>query len=107
MAKNPSPKVTTKKHLARIEKERQQTRYLVLGVTAIFVLVFALIAYGILDQKVFQYQRVVAQVGNEKNHGARVSDRNPLCALPPCPSARADHKQSIPCSILRTTNSAN
>lgn len=66
MAKNPSPRVTTKKHLARIEKERQQTRYLVLGVTAIFVLVFALIAYGILDQKVFQYQRVVAQVGNEK-----------------------------------------
>ncbi|GAP07034.1 parvulin-like peptidyl-prolyl isomerase [Anaerolinea thermolimosa] len=66
MAKNPSPSVTTKKHLARIEKERQQTRYLVAGVTAIFVLVFALIAYGILDQKVFQYQRVVAQVGNEK-----------------------------------------
>ncbi len=66
MAKKPAPKVTTKKHLARLDKERMQRRYLLLGVAAVVLIVIAVIVYGILDQTYFQANRVVAQVGDQK-----------------------------------------
>ncbi len=66
MAKTPTPKTATKKHLARLEKERNQTRLLLGGVIAVFVLIVGVIIYGILDQKYFQANRVVAQVGDTK-----------------------------------------
>ena len=66
MAKEPTPKITTKKHLARQEKERNQTRILLGGLAAVFLLVIGVIVYGILDEQYFQANRVVAQVGDTK-----------------------------------------
>ena len=66
MAKAPTPQITTKKHLARQEKERNQTRLLLGGLAAVFLLIIGVIVYGILDEQYFQANRVVAQVGDTK-----------------------------------------
>jgi peptidyl-prolyl cis-trans isomerase D len=65
MAKQPTQKVVSKKHLARLEKERIQQRYLLIGAGVVLVLVVGLILYGILDQLVFNTIQPVAKVGNE------------------------------------------
>jgi peptidyl-prolyl cis-trans isomerase D len=59
-------KIVTKKHLARLEREQIQRRYLITGVTIALVLVVGVIIYGILDQMIFQYQKTVATVGTDK-----------------------------------------
>ena len=64
MAKQPTPKVITKKHLARMEKERIQQRYLLVGVAAILILVLLLLLFGWFDQAVLQKSRPVARVGS-------------------------------------------
>lgn len=64
MAKQPSQKVVTKKHVARLERERRQQRYLIIGAIAIVVAVVGFILYGVLDQTVFTKLRPVAKVGN-------------------------------------------
>ena len=64
MAKQPNQKVITKKHLARLEKERRQRRYLIIGSVAVIVVVVGLIAYGILSQTVLKNIAPVAKVGN-------------------------------------------
>jgi parvulin-like peptidyl-prolyl isomerase len=65
MAKQPNEKVLTKKHMARLERERLQQRYLVIGAIVVIVLVLAIIIYGILDQTILKSMRPVAKVGNE------------------------------------------
>lgn len=65
MAKTPNPKIVSKKHLARLEKERIQQRYLLIGSIVVGVLVVALILYGILDQTVIKANRPVARVGSD------------------------------------------
>ena len=65
MAKEPNQKVITKKHLARLEKERLQQRYLMIGSIVVIVLVVAIVVYGILDQTVIKAQRPVAKVGSQ------------------------------------------
>ena len=66
MAKEPISRIATKKHLARLERERRQTRFLLIGVVVITVLVLGVVIYGILDQSVLRSYRTVAQVGNQK-----------------------------------------
>lgn len=61
-----SKKIITKKHLARLERERIQRRYLITGVSIALVLVVGLIIFGILDQLFFQDMRTVATIGNDK-----------------------------------------
>jgi peptidyl-prolyl cis-trans isomerase D len=65
MAKQPTPKLTTKKHMARLERERRQTRTIVYSLVAILVIVVGVIIYGVLDQTYFKYHRTVAKVGNQ------------------------------------------
>jgi parvulin-like peptidyl-prolyl isomerase len=67
MAKQSSPpKVITKKHLARVERERRQTR-LILGIAiAGILIVVGLISYGYLKENVFQLNEPVAEVNGEK-----------------------------------------
>lgn len=61
----PSPKtITNKKHIARLERERMQQRYLVTGAIVVVGLVLALILYGVLNEYVFKQMRPVAQVGS-------------------------------------------
>lgn len=61
-----SKKIITKKHLARLERERIQRRYLITGVSIALVLVVGLIVFGILDQLFFQDMKTVATIGSDK-----------------------------------------
>ena len=68
MAKQSSttPKVVTKKHLARQERERRQTRLiLVIGTIGILAAV-GLVVYGYLKLNVLQLRETVAEVSGEK-----------------------------------------
>ena len=65
MAKTKAAKVISKKHLARMERERRQTLLITYIAIAIVVIVVALIGYGILDQSVLQATKPVARVGED------------------------------------------
>ena len=65
MAKQQTPRVVSKKHLARLERENLQKRYLLIGTIVVVVLVFGVIIYGILDQTVLAGLKPVAKVGNQ------------------------------------------
>lgn len=65
MAKQPNQKALTRKHLARLEREQLQQRYLMIGTIVVLIAVAGLILYGILDQTVLKRIRPVAKVGNE------------------------------------------
>lgn len=63
MAKNPKkPVQPTKKHIARLERERIQKRYLIIGSIIVVVLVVGLILYAFIDQMYLQSRRSVAIV---------------------------------------------
>lgn len=57
-----TPKPITKKHEARLEKERRQKRILTISLIAIVLLVVGLIGYGILDSTVLKQNKAVAKV---------------------------------------------
>ncbi|MCC6501126.1 MAG: peptidylprolyl isomerase [Anaerolineales bacterium] len=62
---NPSPKPATKKHIARLERERRQAnllRWIVFGAIA---LVAGVIGYGYLDLNYLQLRKPVAEVNGE------------------------------------------
>lgn len=65
MAKTPNPSVVTRKHLARLERERIQRRYILTAAIAVFAVVVGLILFGVLDQNILQRNRPVARVGSE------------------------------------------
>lgn len=66
MAKIETPKIITKKHQARLDREKTQRRYILLGTAIIAVLVLLTIGYGILDAAYLQQIRAVAKVDGEK-----------------------------------------
>ncbi len=66
MAKEVNPKIVSKKHLARVEKERIQNRYIMIVSIVVLVLVLGVVGYGILDQTVLQANKPVATVGSDK-----------------------------------------
>ena len=53
-----------KKHVARLERERQQSRLILYVFIGILASVLLLLGYGYLDIKYFQLQRPVAKVGD-------------------------------------------
>lgn len=65
MAKSRGPVTPTKKHLARVERERIQQRYLLIGTILVTVAVVGVLLYGVLRQQVFLPNQSVAQVGDE------------------------------------------
>lgn len=65
MAKTKAAKVISKKHLARMERERRQTMLVTYTAIAIVVAVVGMIGYGILDQTVLQAAKPVARVGED------------------------------------------
>lgn len=65
MAKTPTPKHVTKKHLARMEREQIQRRYLLIGTIAALAVIVAVIIYGIVDQTLIKPNRPVAKVDGE------------------------------------------
>src|SRR5688572_26482336 len=60
-----TPKVVTKKHIARLERERRQTRLIVAIAIAGIVIVLGLVAYGYLQVNVLQLREPVAEVNGE------------------------------------------
>jgi peptidyl-prolyl cis-trans isomerase D len=62
----PKPKVQSKKHIARLERERRQTKliqYIAIGVVAVVILI---IGYGYLDLNVLQKLKPVADVNGDE-----------------------------------------
>ena len=66
MTKEPKQQFLTKKHLARLERERRQIRLILIGAILVFTAVVMLIGYGVLNEKVLKPQRPVANVGADK-----------------------------------------
>lgn len=64
MVKEKNPKIITKKHIAKLEREKNQTRILVISAVSIFVLIALILVYGFLDARYFQENRAVAKVGD-------------------------------------------
>ena len=63
MAKKISPKqTTTKKHVARRQREARQTRILLIIVIVIGVIILGLLGYGIVDQLIIKPRIPVAEV---------------------------------------------
>ncbi|MBU2610144.1 MAG: peptidylprolyl isomerase [Chloroflexi bacterium] len=65
MAKNKTAKIVTKKHLARLERERRQARLITYSALAIVVVVISLIIYGILSITVLQARQPIVKVGKD------------------------------------------
>lgn len=67
MAKQSSaPKTTTKKHIARLERERQQVRLIQTISIAAIAIVVLLVGYGIFDTTYLRLHKPVAEVNGEK-----------------------------------------
>ena len=61
-----TPKIVTKKHIARLERERQQVRLIqTISITAIAIVVL-LVGYGIFDTTYLKLRKPVAEVNGEK-----------------------------------------
>ena len=65
MTNNLPSKIHTKKHLARLERERIQNRWIVTVAITVIAIVVLVLGYGILDQSVLRGMRPVAKVGGE------------------------------------------
>ena len=65
MAKDKPTKIASKKHLARLERERRQTQLITSISIAIVVIIVALIGYGILNETVLKSRRAVITVNGE------------------------------------------
>lgn len=61
--KKPIKKVTTKKHLAREQREAKQTRLILTISIAVGVIILGLLIYGIVDQTIVRPRTPIAQVG--------------------------------------------
>ncbi len=57
-----TPKPTTKKHEARVQKEQRQRKFLTIGIIAVVLIVVALVVYGVLDSTVLKQGKAVAKV---------------------------------------------
>ncbi|PWH16035.1 MAG: hypothetical protein DDG59_10285 [Anaerolineae bacterium] len=66
MARNPKLYLQSKKHQARLERERRTNRMIIIGSIVAIALVILIVGYGILDQMVLRNLRSVAVVNGEK-----------------------------------------
>ena len=58
------PKVHTRKHLARLEKEHRQKKTLLISLIAILGAILLVVVYGLLNDTVFKPKKPVAKVNN-------------------------------------------
>jgi hypothetical protein len=66
MAQRKSTKIVSKKHLARLERERRQTLAITIGSIIILAFVFLSIAYGALNDTLFLNYKTIVTVDGEK-----------------------------------------
>lgn len=60
------PKIITKKHTARLERERKQRRVLLIGIISLLAVIVLLIVYGVLNSTVLQAGKTVAKINGDK-----------------------------------------
>ncbi len=60
------PKIITKKHTARLERERKQRKVLLIGIISLLAVIVLLIVYGVLNSTVLQAGKTVAKINNDK-----------------------------------------
>jgi peptidyl-prolyl cis-trans isomerase D len=65
MAKDKPTKIASKKHLARLERERRQTRLISIIAIGIVVIIVGLIGYGILNETVLKTLQPVVTVNGD------------------------------------------
>jgi peptidyl-prolyl cis-trans isomerase D len=65
MAKDKPVKVASKKHLARLERERRQTRLITLIAIGLLAIIVGLIGYGILNDTYLKYLAPVVAVNDD------------------------------------------
>jgi peptidyl-prolyl cis-trans isomerase D len=66
MAKNPQKKIVTRKHIARLERERMQNRYILLVSAIILLIVVVMVGYGFIEQYLIRPKQPVAVVNGEE-----------------------------------------
>jgi parvulin-like peptidyl-prolyl isomerase len=68
MSNNPRQRkgFVTKKHLARLERERMQSRYLLIGTVVTALIVVLLVGYGVLNETVLRRLQPVATVNGDR-----------------------------------------
>lgn len=66
MAKNPKKTVVTKKHLARLEREKLQTRYILIASAIVLLIVVIMVGYGFIEQYILQPNQPVAIVNGDE-----------------------------------------
>ncbi|MFZ5911476.1 MAG: peptidylprolyl isomerase [Chloroflexota bacterium] len=62
----PNPKIASKKHIARLERERRQTRIIQIIAILVVAAVVLILGYGYLDINVLQKLQPVVEVNGEK-----------------------------------------
>jgi hypothetical protein len=62
----PNPRIESKKHIARLERERRQTRIIQYVAIGVVVAVVLILAYGYLELNYLQGRQPVAEVNGEK-----------------------------------------
>lgn len=65
MAKAPRKKIISRKHLARVEKERTQRQYILIVSVIVFIAVIGLVGYAIVETQLLQPRQAIAKVGDE------------------------------------------
>lgn len=66
MAKNPQKKFVTKKHLARLERERLHNRYIILISGIILLIVVIMVGYGVIENYIIRPNQPVAIVNGDE-----------------------------------------
>jgi peptidyl-prolyl cis-trans isomerase D len=71
----PKPTIHTKKHVARLERERQQTRLILYVFSGLLIIVVGVLLYGYIDINYLQLNKPVATVGGVEITAAEFESR--------------------------------
>jgi peptidyl-prolyl cis-trans isomerase D len=64
MTKPEKKKIVSKKHLARVQREKLQRRYIIIGTVVVFIIVISLAAIGLITEGIIKPRQPVAQVND-------------------------------------------
>ncbi len=65
MTKAPAPKIVTKKHKARLERDQHMRRIYLIVASVIFALIILVLVYGAIDQTILKFRKPVAKVEDQ------------------------------------------